>query len=192
MEAYEHTIDISKSKELAQIITSLIKLKPMMNLEYENFSKSFVQAKVSLSLHSRLVEDLIVQITKNYRDWNDRYQLQKVQTETDKRERDNYWKQKEYVEKKPIFFSSLRIGLPEDVYYGNDEIPTVLMHHPSFIFGIVEIIPSLHQVTEIWNTLKQSLKESEMLIATQTKNKMNVLAAECCILKSMKVNKINH
>ncbi len=190
MEAYEHTIEISKAKELAQIIISIIQLKPIMNLEYENFSKSFVQAKTSLLLHSRLVEEMIRQITTNHRNWTERFQVQKVQTELDKKERDNYWKSKESnpIKKKPLFFSSLKIGLPLDTYYGNDDVQTVIMHHPSFVFGILEIIPGLHQVTEIWNSLKSCLKGSEMLIASQTKRRFNSSVAECFILKTMNVS----
>lgn len=190
MEAYEHTVEIPKAKELARIIISLILSKPIMNLEYENFSKCFVQAKTSLLLHSRLVEELIRHITTNHRVWNERFQVQKLQTESDKKERDNYWKSKESdtIKMKPVFFSSLKIGLPQDIHYGNDEIPTVIMHHPSFVFGILEIIPGLHQVTEIWNALKSCLKESEMLVASQTKKTFMSSVSECSILKTMNVS----
>lgn len=84
--------------------------------------------------------------------------------------------------KKPIFFSLLKPGLPVN-NHKSDDIPSITMHHPSFSFGVTEIIPGLDQVIEISKALKSCSKEAEILIASISKKRFDFHAADCAILK---------
>nr|KAJ3423215.1 Aminoacyl tRNA synthase complex-interacting multifunctional protein 1 [Polyrhizophydium stewartii] len=55
LEGYEHVTDITNAKELAHIITNIVHLKPLLNLQESYFGRSYAQSTKALELHSQLV-----------------------------------------------------------------------------------------------------------------------------------------
>jgi hypothetical protein len=147
--------------------------KPLINLEDENFSKSFVHSKSSLILHAQIIENYIKVAYASHRDWTTRYNSL---PDGDRKEGQGNRRQ--------VYFSPLKPGLPEKVYA--EDIPTVVMHHPSIVVGMIEIVPSLQYVADIWKIIEKTLQSSEALVLSSTKT-FNPIAAECSILKLLNV-----
>ncbi|KAJ3269943.1 hypothetical protein HDV01_000789 [Terramyces sp. JEL0728] len=176
LEGFENTVCVKKSREIAQIISNILYSKPVFDFDTKNFHKSLIMAKQSQLMHTRLLENVISQLSKSHREWARRYKPRPPSSGA-KRESGK-------SEILPTFFSSLKMGLPEidDL----EEIPTVVMHHAGTMFGMTEIIPGIENITDIWKYLTISCDEADNLM-----NKINAgkrfrrSLAECCILKLM-------
>jgi hypothetical protein len=143
LEVFEHMTSHARMKEVAQIITNILHAKPVFDLEDNNFSKSIMQAKHSLLMQARLVEETIKQITSKNRDYIRRF---KPQTMPKSNEMLDFEKQ----ENEGVFFSHLKFGLPCPI----PEAPSIVMHTPGITFGMTEVIPELYHVVKIWNLLQ--------------------------------------
>ncbi|KAJ3000741.1 hypothetical protein HDV02_003543 [Globomyces sp. JEL0801] len=126
MEVFENTINTDKVIQLSQIICQLLLKKPEIDFQARTFSKSFTYAKHSVLLHTRLVEEMIHQISAKHREWVKRYQPQPLVSKsstgnptTSTNNPPNSSKvssadsSKKDGTKIPIFFSTLKYGLPE-------------------------------------------------------------------------------
>lgn len=176
LETFEHATSAKKSDGIAQILTNLIHMKPIICFSDPYFNKSIIQAKQSLLLHARLVEEAIKHITSKHKEWRKRYQPQAPK---------NADEPATFKERSGLFFSSLSPGLPTAVL---EEVQTIVMHHPGSVFGIVEIIPELENIADIFYTFEAACEDTENLITKLSPSKSyNRPAAECVVLKIFNV-----
>jgi hypothetical protein len=73
------------------------------------------------------------------------------------------------------------------MFKGGD-IPSITMHQPGLNFGMTEIIPSLENITEIWDII-QNLCEDAFYFVSKVipNNAFNRAVSECVILKLLLV-----
>ncbi|KAJ3313302.1 hypothetical protein HDV04_002286 [Boothiomyces sp. JEL0838] len=172
LEAFENTVTVKKSKEIAQIIANILYSKPIFDFEAKNFHKSLITAKQSLLMHTRILEGAITQLSSSHREWVKRPPSGSHKVEGDK------------PELQPKYFSSLKIGLP--VIDDLEDIPTVVMHHAGTMFGMTEIIPEIENITDIWKHFIISCDEADNLMGKiNGGKKFKRTIAECCVLKLM-------
>lgn len=84
------------------------------------------------------------------------------------------------------FSSALKFGLPEETM--TEDIPTIVMHQPGLMFSMIETIPGLESVVEIYNVLQKCCSETASFLSKVCSGEaFRRTYGECIVLKHMNV-----
>ena len=185
MEMYENVIGMKETKQIAGLITNAVHSKPLIDLEADYFSQSYVQATKALELKARLVIECTKHIISVERAWNNTYAPNDDTENSEKAEpRNNSPSSDEFI-RRPN--SALKFGLPRYRISGNDSVQTVTMHHPEISVQLSEVVPGVSKIVRILKINRLICSEliemvGSMLMEDEKLNK-NIL--DCVVYKWM-------
>ncbi|KAL2919593.1 hypothetical protein HK105_200505 [Polyrhizophydium stewartii] len=202
LEGYEHVTDITNAKELAHIITNIVHLKPLLNLQESYFGRSYAQSTKALELHSQLVVKCIRHVSSVQREWCGRYTPKSKPPSTADLLSDtsdtslNQSRRRESnahmdgrgnpkKEKSPDLFydSILKIGLP---FVCDTDNQPIIMHHPETTFQMTEVIPALENLVQLWGTIQSLQRELEDVVESLSASRRAARSiVDCAVLKAL-------